>query len=433
MKRKKVLIITYYWPPSGGIAVQRWVKFVKYLPGFDWEPIVYTVSNGEYALVDHSLEGELAADLVVIKRPIWEPYQWYQLLSKAKKGNGRLSIKLSERAGLAERISLWVRSNIFIPDARRFWIKPSVRFLVKFLSETKVDVIITTGPPHSLHLIGLEVVAKTKIPWIADFRDPWTSMDYYKDLQLTRWADEKHHRLEKEVLQRANAVIAVGKMMQREFEEKRGALVEYLPNGYDLKEFFVDHPIQFDYEFTIVHAGSLFERRNPLSLWKAMTELRDESHPLLQKIKIKLLGRVDETVLKSIQKNGLHDFVQLIPFVPHPELVTHLQSAQVLLLPIDNFEGAKWVLTGKLFEYLAAQRPVLCIGPVDGDAAEIIYETGVGEIFDFEDVAGIKKYMVTAFGLYEKNSLTLENPQIGRYSLQGLTQKLADILNHISK
>ena len=202
MSRKKVLIITYYWPPSGGAGVQRWLKFVKYLPKFGWEPIVFTVQNGEYPVIDNSLVNDVSSNLQVIKSPIWEPYSVYKKLTGRKKEetiNSGFLVE-SEKSKFIENIGKWIRGNFFIPDARKFWIKPSVKTLSNFLIKHPVDIIISSGPPHSSHLIAKKLKSKFNIPWVSDFRDPWTNIDYYKELKLTKWADQKHKVLEKDVL-----------------------------------------------------------------------------------------------------------------------------------------------------------------------------------------------------------------------------------------
>jgi len=194
---KKALIITYYWPPSGGAGVQRWLKFVKYLREFGWEPIVYTPENPEFPEIDESLYSDIPENLTVIKTPIREPYTAYKKFigrtKKEKINAGFLSEK--KRNPFLENISVWIRGNFFIPDARLLWIKPSVKFLLKYLTGNPVDIIISTGPPHSMHIIAMKLNESLKLPWVADFRDPWTNIDFYKDLKLTSWADSRHHNM----------------------------------------------------------------------------------------------------------------------------------------------------------------------------------------------------------------------------------------------
>jgi hypothetical protein len=427
---KKVLIITYYWPPAGGIAVVRWVKFVKYLREYGWEPIIYTVSNGSYPLTDVSLEKDVPKNLLVIKRTIWEPHRLYNFFLKNKNNEGLADIKPKHRASLVERISNWLRSNFFIPDARAFWIKPSIKFLAAYLKENPVEAIVSTGPPHSTHLIALGLKKRVGLPWLADFRDPWTTMDYYKELLLTQWADEKHHRLENEVLKAADRVTVVGRGMKNEFENKRGRQVSVVSNGFDDDDFPENSKPVLDHAFSIVHVGSFFSRINPSNLWLTLAELRKENHPLFSKFKIKLMGRVDPIVLESIGASGLSDVLELIPFQPHDEALRSIKSAQVLLLCI--FEKTKFVLTGKLFEYMATQRPILMIGPIDGDAAQVISETCAGQCFSFDDRVGIKQHLLDLYQKYERGELNFSKNDSQKYSHRQLAKQIAGQLDQMT-
>lgn len=412
--------------------MQRVLKFTKYLRDFNWEPVIYTVSNGEFPEVDNSLIAEIPPGIEVIKTKIWEPYSWYKLLTgkSQKEGIRRSNIKLGKDISILESISIWVRGNLFIPDTRCFWIKPSVSFLINKLKQEKFDAVISTGPPHSNHLIGYNLAKKTGILWLADFRDPWTTMDYYKDFKLTRFADKKHHLLESKILLSASAVIVVGKLMQDEFESKGAQRVELITNGFDESDF--EDVQTLDKDFTLVHVGSFFKRRNPDALWKAIAQLKKINHPLLQHLKVKLIGRIDPFVLASIEQNDIGEFFEQIPFKPHNEVIKFLNSAQILLLPIDDFEGSRWVLTGKLFEYMASKRPVLCIGPTDGDAAMVIKETGIGETFAFDNQNGLFNYLIKKHDLYLVNELEREkNADVTKYSRRELTRKLAQLLDEI--
>ncbi len=432
---KKVLIITYYWPPAGGVAVQRWLKFSKYLGEFNWEPVIYTVANGEFSEIDNSLFSEIPSGIKVLKHKIWEPYSIYKMFTGKNAGKriNRNTIQAGKSISLTEKISIWIRGNLFIPDTRFLWIRTSVNFLRKELKANKYDAIISTGPPHTNHMIAFQLSKLTKLPWLADFRDPWTTMDYYKDLRLTKWADKKHKKLELNVLRNADLVTVVGNQMKNEFGEKGAKRVEIITNGFDTTDFESENPITLDDDFTIVHVGSFLKRRNPYSLWKAISFLKKEQHPAGIKIKIKLVGRVDQSILDSIDEFGLRSNLIQVDYVPHNQVVNYLKSAQILLLPIDDFEGAKWVLTGKLFEYLAATRPVLCLGPRDGDAAQVLGETGVGETFEFDDINGLRMYLINKYELYRTSALLVKSKNINKYSRRGLTERLATLLNEITE
>ncbi len=427
--KKKVLIITYYWPPAGGIAVVRWVKFSKYLCENEWEPVIYTVSNGSYPLMDASLIKDVPENLHVLKRPIWEPHRMYQFFSRNKNSGGLGDIKPKYRASATEKISNWLRSNFFIPDARAFWIRPSIKYLTSYLKENPVSAIVSTGPPHSTHLIALGLKKKTGLPWLADFRDPWTTMDYYNELLLTLWADREHHRMELQVLKTADAVTVVGGGMKTEFEGKSKRRVSIVTNGFDEADF-AKNKHELDREFTIVHVGTFFSRINPTNLWEVLAELKKENHPMFLKLKIKLMGRVDPIVIESIQNSGLNEFLRLTPFQPHDEAVQQISSAQVLLLCI--FEQTKFVLTGKLFEYLATQRPILMIGPTDGDAAQILSETGAGQCFSFGDRVGIKQHVVDLYLKFERGESNFANINSQKYSHRQLAKQVASLLNLIT-
>lgn len=428
---KKVLIITYYWPPAGGIAVQRTLKFVKYLQDFGWMPIVYTVSNGEYPEHDPALEQQVPGNVTVIRRPIWEPYAWYKAFTgKSGKKVNRANLKQKAGGSLTEKISFWIRGNFFIPDTRRFWIKPSIAFLSDYLQAEKVDAIISTGPPHSMHLIARGVSKQMKLPWLADFRDPWTTMDYYKDLMLTSMADARHRKLELAVLKEASSVVVVGRFIQQEFEGKGAPRVRVIANGFDTTDFATES-IAVDKTFALVHTGSFFTRRNPESLWKAISELKSEGHPA-GNVQLKLVGRVDPPVLNSIEAFGLTGNLNLIAQVPYNEVIRIMKAAPVLLLPIDVFDGSKWVLTGKLYEYLASGRPIVCIGPLDGDAAGVVEESRAGKAFDFGDVAGLKAHLITLHQQFVAGTLRIEGSKVDQYSRKHLTGELADELNRIT-
>lgn len=425
---KKVLIITYYWPPAGGIGVVRWVKFAKYLSTYGWDPIIFTVSNGDYPMVDQSLLKDVSPELKLIKRPIWEPYRLYRIFSKTKNTGGLGDIKPKANASFIQKAGNWIRSNFFIPDARAFWIKPSAKFLVNYLKENPVDAMVSTGPPHSAHLIALKIKQQLGISWLADFRDPWTTMDYYHELILTEWADRKHHQLELDVLTKADALTVVGRGMQMEFEKKRGKEVSVITNGFDEADFNHESVVP-DKEFSIVHTGTFFARINPYGLWRALQQLHTENHPLFSHLKLKLVGRVDPSVVQSIQESGLGDYLELVSYQPHEVAVKIIQQARVLLLCV--FEEKKFIVTGKLFEYLASANPILCIGPSDGDAAKIISDAKAGFTFPSTDVEGIKEQIKNLYRQFE-NGEEQSHQGSTRYSHRALTQQVATLLDTIT-
>jgi hypothetical protein len=426
-----VLIITYYWPPSGGSAVLRWVKFTKYLRDFGWEPVIYTPQNPESQELDNSLLADIPPHLDVIKTNILEPYGVYKFLT-GRKQSDKLGVALmSEKTkkGFMSRMSLWIRSNLFIPDPRMLWISPSVRYLRHYIREHPVDVIITSGPPHSMHLIGFHLHRKTGIKWVADFRDPWTNIDFYRELKLTRIADRYHRKLEGKVLQSADLLLTVSPAMTEEFRQMGAKHVVTLTNGFDTETMPPSLPD--DNKFILLHLGSVPSSRNPESLWMAISELIRTVPAFASRLQIRLTGKVDLNVTEAISQYHLEPFTVLENFVPHNQTPGLLRSASVLLLLINNTPNAKGILTNKFFEYLSSGRPILAIGPVDGDAANILKETGAGEMADFNDVTGIQQHLLKLFDLYSKKQLNINYGDIEKYSRKNLTKGLTILLNRL--
>lgn len=427
---KKVLIITYYWIPSGGAGVQRWVKFSKYLRDFGWEPIIYTPENPEFPSIDTSFEKDIPADILVIKTPIWEPYTIYRnLTGKKNQAINAGFISENKKQGWKDKLSIWIRGNFLIPDPRRFWIKPSVSFLTTYLTQNPVDAIITTGPPHSMHLIGLRLKKNfPTLPWIADFRDPWTNIDFYKDLNLSWVSDKIHHRLEKKVIQHADSVVVVSNGMKEEYELMKPKHIQVITNGYDESDVH-KVAIELDVKFSISHIGTLNAARNPKIVWKALSDICAENADFKVDLQIQLVGKVDFSLMEDMKNRGLTGNLFKIDYLSHSEAITKQQSSQVLMLLINNSGNAKGILTGKFYEYLAAKRPILAVGPTDGDAANVLKETGAGKMVDFEDEKATKEAILDYYTRFKAGSLKIESTSVERFSRRSLTAELANLLN----
>ena len=432
---KRVLIITYYWPPSGGSGVQRWLKMSKYLPEFGWQPVIYTTENAEYPIVDPSLEKDVAPETEVIRRPIVEPYTLYKKvlgLKKEETVKAGFTQEENKGQGWKARLAMWIRGNLFIPDARRWWVKPSVKYLKEYLKAHPVDAIISTGPPHSMHLIAFKLNEALGIPWIADFRDPWTEIDFYDDLHLTRWADRKQHKLERKVLTKADKLVTIGWDCARGLGRLGNRNERVIPNGFDWEADSAQQDVPLSKEFTLTHLGVITPSRNAPQLWAALKELKEENEDFRKDLKIRLVGQVDQSVVQSLSETGLKDNTEIISYVPHDEALPMQQSSQVLLLLINNTPNAKGILTGKLFEYLASGRPILCIGPEDGDAARVLSETQAGNTIGFDDKAGIKTALHYYYNKFKNNELiSSKSDKINAYSRQSLSQKYASLLESI--
>jgi hypothetical protein len=430
---KKALIITYYWPPSGGAGVQRWLKFAKYLRDFGWEPIIYTPENPESPVIDPSLEKDIPEGITILKTKIFEPYTAYKRFVGRKKSDSIKAGFLSEKKNpsLAEKISVWIRGNFFIPDARTFWIKPSIRFLTNYLKTNPVDAIISTGPPHSMHMIALGVKKATNLPWLADFRDPWTNIDFYDELMLTGWADRKHKMQELQVLQNADVVVTISKGMSAVFDKLYHREYEVITNGFDDEDLADVQPVRGS-KFCLAHVGSLVKSRNPEALWKVLKLMTERDKNFAHDLEIRLIGNVDWTVRESLSNYNLNDFVKNIDYLPHEMAVNELVNSEVLLLLINRTPNAKMILTGKFFEYLAARRPILCIGPEDGDAASVIKQTTSGMIAGFSDEHKIREHLVILYNEFKKQKPFSPKESIQQFSRRNLAKRLAGVLNGIT-
>jgi len=431
---KKVLIITYYWPPAGGGGVQRWVKFVKYLESYGWLPVVFTAKNPDYPILDLSLGEDVPVNVEVLTCPIVEPYGMYKRLFGKKKNENIDPNFLSQGKKLnwKDKIAVWIRGNLFIPDARFLWIKPSVSFLSKYLSHHQVDAVISTGPPHSCHLIGYEINKKFRMPWIVDYRDPWTQIDYFNDLGLTTWSKKRHTTLEKKVLDQCNAIVTVGRTMAIDLKELTSKRTEVITNGFDESDR-VGHNTPLDNYFSITYIGTMNDARNPDVLWQALKKLKNENHPVCRELKVNLVGKAESVVLESVKRHQLEEMVNFVGYMPHHTAIIYQNTAQILLLVINRTSNNVSILTGKIFEYLASGRPVLCIGPKEGDAADIIHKSGAGIVVDYDDVHSVVLFLKQSYELYKNANLHTQVSGIEVYSRRFLTGKYAELLNDITK
>jgi hypothetical protein len=422
---KKVLVITYYWPPAGGPGVQRWLKFVKYFRDFGIEPVVYIPENPQYPMLDDSFLTEIPADIKIYQQSIFEPYRLAGVFSKRKTKRISSGIIQSKNQSFLEKILLWIRGNLFIPDARKYWVKPSVRFLEKVLKEEQIDTIITTGPPHSVHLIGEQLKTKHHIQWIADFRDPWTSIGYHKKLKLTSASKKKHKELESLVLNRADKIVVTSNTTKVEFEQLTRTPIKVITNGFDSKR---KKGGALDAEFTISHIGSMLSGRNPINLWKVLAELVTENKVFAKSLKLQFIGVVSQEVLASLKDFGLFDFYERIGYVSHSEALLFQQRSQVLLLAEIDSEETKGIIPGKLFEYMAAQRPILGIGPKDWEVATIVTQTNTGVVFDHKTTSQLKDVLLKWFASYQLEELAVESSTINQYGRKELTGTLAEFI-----
>lgn len=414
---KNVLLITYYWPPAGGAGVHRWLRMTNYMHEFGYNVTVLVPENPNYPLWDEAGSARVNPRLKIVKVPIFEVTRWYEKFTGKKVGTGFLSEK---KAGFFSRLSTRIRGNYFIPDPKIFWVKPVLKFLDGYLRTYPMDLVISTGPPHSLHLIGLGLHKKHGLKWVADFRDPWTNIDFYGELQLSASADAKHLRLEKEVITTADMVTVIGETMKKEFDENGAHNCVLVSNGFAFTSLPEDaHPEAF----TLAHYGSMAAPRNPKVLWQALRELRDEGAEVASAIRVPLLGSVDFSVKESAESLGVADLIDSPGNVGHAESLQRQKREALLLLVANDTPNAKGILTGKFFEYLESGRPILAIGPTDGDLAHAIRKTEAGEIFAYDDVAGVKAFLQRTYAEFKNGGLGTVHAKREAYDTRSITAR----------
>ena len=409
------------------------MKFAKYLPGEDWQPVIYTPENPEMTSVDKNLENDIPAEAEIIKTRILEPYGLYRNIIGKKDSKDGKQEEVNPISGgkksFMQKAALFIRGNLFIPDPRCLWIGPSVKFLKKYLEKNPVDIMISTGPPHSMHLIAMKVAKATGLPWIADFRDPWTRMFYFKHLPLTSWARRRHQVLEKKVLDSASAIVTVTRQLKDEFGSMTATPVHCITNGYDESDF--EQLVEPDGFFNITHTGLFAADGNPETLWKVLREKCDADEEFRRLLRIRLVGKTDREITESIIEYGLAENLRNLGYQTHQTATREQMGASVLLLPQRKEPEYRAVLTGKIFEYMASGHPILGIGMTECAMSELLDETRSGRMIEWDDAEGMKDFIDTCWEKFRNDDRTSDTTDISRYSRRELTAKMARLMESL--
>lgn len=429
---RHVLFISYYFPPSGGPGVQRGLQFVRHLPTFGWQPAVLTVRTEDAAFPewDEALLTQIPDEVPVLRTPAFNPFAVYAKLMGRQKSTMTIGT-LGEANTTQDRLLHWLRANLLVPDARVGWNQAAIRAGLDWIRSHPVDAIITTGPPQSSHLIGRALKRKTGLPWLADFRDPWTDISYYHQLPHSAPVRAWDAHLERAVLTEADVVTMVSpyylRQMQTKVPQVNPEKFCYLPNGYVPQDQPPASNLRSDTTFILQYTGSLFV--NPTGLWQALAELR----PQMPALRLRFTGRLDPRTEADIRDHGLGDIFQFEPYVPHEEALQRTQSAAALLLVIEERVGTQGILTGKIFEYLASGRPILGVGPEDGDAHDLLRQMGLPGMISHQNLPALKTELL---GLYQRwasgKDLTQDRTSpLEPFTRRALTQQLATHLTRI--
>ena len=419
---KKFLVIVYYWPPSGGAGVQRWLKFVKYLPPFGWMPTVITTTNGDYPAIDESLCEEIPASIKVIqtKTPTFG-----KLFKKVSGKNSDIpygSLKAGEDDSLLKKLSLWFRLNLVVPDARKLWNKYAYRAASKELLTNKYNAVVTSGPPHSTHLIGLKLKKKYNIKWIADFRDPWTKIDYLENVKRFPVTDILDRKLEKRVVQTCDRIISINRKIVEDLNASNKS--DVISNGFDLADFKdVKRKEPKDF-FNINYFGNITIKRDPSPVLLAVNNVYEWQ----KYIHLNFWGNVSDEVRSKLNELDDNRVISIHPYISHSEMLQEMMNSSLLLLVINNVPDNRGILTSKLYEYLATQSPVLGLGPYDGEAADILQETGAGKMFDYDSVEEIANFIKEKYENWQAGKTFAVLNKIEKYNRKNLTEQLAGVL-----
>lgn len=430
---KKILIITYYWPPAGGPGVQRWLKFTKYLPEFGYDTYVYVPENPSYPILDETLAKDINPKVKIVKNKIWEPYQLAEKLNPKNKAYKGGHFEKKENQSFMSMLSVFVRGNFFIPDARKFWVNPSAEYLKDFLQKENIDTIVTSGPPHSLHLIGLKL--KKQLPnlkWLADFRDPWTQISYHKELKLTSWAAKKHEDLEREVMQKADVVLATSYADGENFKKIGAKHVEVITNGFEEVKKQTDKDQN---HFHLTYSGGLEMLRNPVALWKALAEISNENQSFREDFKLNFYGSLADDVKQTIINQGLQHNLIVHGYVSHQESLNAINSANILILTNFDNVASKGIIPGKLFEYMATGNPILAIGPAEADVEKILQKTKAGDYFSHQQVEEMKFFILSIYKQWLKNptqKFETNEEEVQQFNRENLTKKLVEVVGKLS-
>ncbi len=438
-KMKKVLIITYYWPPSGSSAVQRVVKFAKYLPEFGYQPIVLTVKQGEYNATDESFLDEIPKSVEVIRTCALEPHAVYKLLTDGKiKGEVPLDAMAEKTANWKKKLSFWIRLNLFIPDSRIGWIPFAVQKGKKLIKKKKIDLIFSTAPPPTVHLIARNLAAWSGIKWVADFRDPWTNIHYLQTSERTKFAKKIDVKMEKNVLNSADAVVAVSMLdinMDYKTKVTNKNKFHYIPNGFDENDyidFSKDTDVIENGKFKIAHIGTIGEERIPMAFYKAISILHKKEVITRENFEINLIGKVEKSNFVACQKAKIDQYVKLIPYVSHREIFKYYQQMNALLLL--TYKTPKNI-PGKTFEYIRTGKPIIAFGPTTGEAARVLSQFKNSIMIDYDDVDTAVEFLENVMLKYEENQTNtrISHAEVNRFERKQLTEQLAGVFDSLIK
>jgi len=395
-----VLLVAYYFPPSGGPGVQRVLKWVRYLPEFGWDPAVLTIRDADYPARDTSLLAEIPPEIPVVRTAIPEPYTVYRALTGKGKGQAvdvNVNYRPGRSVGFKEALAQWVRGMFFIPDARMGWLLTGTNPGVALARSFGADLVYSSSPPYTCALLGRRIARKARIPWVPEFRDPWSG--FLSAPRRPRPARAFERRLERSVYRDAPRLVVawngIAEDFARKYPEEDASRFRLVENGYDTADLEAVEPVRNE-RFTIVYTGSMYGMRNPDTFLRAVARLREEGRIDPERVCLRFIGRFGDEVRAMFARPEVASMIEERAYVPHHESVAEARGAHALLLVVDEYAGSEGIVPGKVFEYLGARRPVIAQAP-EGAVAALVRRTGAGIVLAQDDVAGAAEAVAALF------------------------------------
>lgn len=436
---KNLLIIAYYFPPSGGPGVQRVLKHVKYLREFGWKPHILTVSNGQFPARDESLLKEVPEDIVIERTHIYEPYDLYRLFTGKKKGSAidvNVIKKEDQKTGIKDKIAELIRATFFIPDARIGWIFTARKAVREMVEKYNIDAVYSSSPPYTCSLIGRYAKKKYALPWVAGFRDPWTGFISSPKRWFLPAAIDRH--LEKSVFAKSDFVECAWKGIIKDALSKYPNLDKskfiHVPNGFDSADYPQVEKKRNE-RFILTYTGSMYGRRNPASLFAAIEKLTAEKKIDPKEILLRFIGRFGTEVQEMFNSVSFPDSIEIIPYIPHKESIRYLMQSDLLLLVVDESKESEEIVPGKVYEYIGTHNPVLAIAPSSSAIADLMDETQAGAIAHQSEIEKIGKIFLAFFNDWKgnRNTYSPNVEAINSYERKESAKKLAELLNQLTE
>ena len=421
---KKILLISYYWPPNAGVGARRWLNFQKYLSK-EYSITIYTPENPTVLNEDEALLNSVSSNTHTIKQKIWEPYDLYKKFTKKNKVNP--GVLIDPPRGLKEKFTNWARANFFIPDAKCFWVDQSVSYLSKLFSKDNFDYVISTGPPHSMHLIALNLREKYNFKWIADFRDPWTNMEYFAKLPLIHDSKKKHFELQKKVISKADLTLTVSDSWSKEFSQLGAIRTAIVYNGFDK----YNSSIEPHDKFRIGHFGLFNEFRDHSGLWQALNVSFSKNQNLKEDLEIYFSGPTHKNFHKNLKRHHLDSYLNYFEWNNLEKMQKEMLKCSVLIVSQSDTKDAMGRLPAKFFEYMGTGIPIVAIGRKNSDLSKIVLKHQCGVFLEFNKLHKLSSCLLDYYDKYLQKEITLKNNHVDVFSWKNQAGNLIDLLKNL--